>query len=71
MRTRKLSAKQKANLLTGQLLRQCHCTSGLISLLRKSGYAQAAKEVEEALSMGRAIAAQLGKQAREAAYKET
>ena len=60
---RKLSELQKANLLTGQLLRRCSCTSELIKLLRDNGHTSLASQVDEALDTGRALAYQLGRRA--------
>lgn len=60
---KKLSELQRANLLTGQLLRRCSCTSELINFLRDNGHEFLASQVDEALYTGRALAYQLGRRA--------
>lgn len=64
MKTRKpLSELQKANLLTGQLLRRCMCTSELIKFLREQGQSIAANEVQVYLNIARAMAYSKGQTA--------
>jgi len=58
---RELSELQKANLLTGQLLRRCSCTSELIKLLRECGQHSVANDVERGFRIGRELAADKGR----------
>lgn len=58
---RKLSELQKANLLTGQLLRRCSCTSELVSFLRECGQHSVANDVERGFRLGRELAADKGR----------
>lgn len=51
-----LSELQKANLLTGQLLRDCYNTERLVRLLRQNGQNRVANEVECGLILGKKIA---------------
>lgn len=64
------SKKQKAVLLTGQLLRKCYCTTELIKFLEDYGFWRASAEVKDAFELARGLAHQLGKEAIEEANKD-
>lgn len=55
------SAKQKANLLTGQLLFKCSCTTELIKFLKEYGHTRLAFQVELGLKAGRSLAYSVGR----------
>lgn len=62
-KVKKLSELQKANLLTGQLLRRCSCTSELIRFLKEEGYSDLASQVNSAMTLGRELAYKRGRAA--------
>lgn len=59
-KAKKLSDLQKANLVTGQLLRRCYCTPELIKLLEELSFHQLAEQVKNALYIGKCWAVQKG-----------
>jgi hypothetical protein len=65
-----LSKKQKANLLTGQLLFKCECTQELIKFLEENGFRHEALTVEGAHIVARTLAHRLGKEAIAEANKD-
>lgn len=62
-KVKNLSELQKANLLTGQLLRRCSCTSELVRFLEEEGYSDLASQVDSAMTLGRKLAYERGSQA--------
>lgn len=58
-----LSELQKANLLTGQLLRRVSCTTELVAFLKEYGQHSLALEVERARRVAWDMAHNLGKTA--------
>lgn len=67
---RKLSKLQKANLLTGQLLFRCNCTTELIKLLEELGYPMHAYELKTIFNLGKSLAKDLGQKAIAEAKKD-